>query len=68
MYFFILLQDVKILISNNKKSMYLPKVTTLDIFKLFKTEKSFINMLLMNCIVNISNGKMLLKLKKSCDE
>ena len=68
MYFFILLQDVKILISNNKKSMYLPKVTTLDVFKLLETEKSFMSMLLMNCIVNISNGKMLLKLKKSCDE
>ena len=42
MYFFILLQDVKILISNNKKSMYLPKVTTLEVFRLFKNEKSFI--------------------------
>ena len=68
MYFFILVQDVKILISNSKKSMYLPKVTTLEVFKLFETKNIFMNMLLMNCIVNVSNGKMLLKLKKSCDE
>ena len=44
MYFFILLQDVKILISNNKKSMYLPKVTMLEVFKLFKIQKSFIDL------------------------
>ena len=64
MYFFILLQGVKILISNNKKSMYLPKVTTLEVFKLFKTEKSFIEYVINELHCKYFKRKNVTKIEK----